>query len=162
MCSRALVNKHMYSENLYIASDHGGYKLKKRLIRYIENELKLMIEDMGPHEYDETDDYPDYAFPLAQKVIAKKTRGILLCKNGIGVCIDANKIDGIRAGIGYNIDVAESMMVDDNTNILCLAAKHLTQDHAMAVVKTWLESEFSHQERHERRLKKIEELEKNN
>lgn len=152
----------MYQGNLYIASDHGGYQLKKRLIRYIENELQRDIEDMGPHEYDETDDYPDYALPLAQKVVAEKARGILICKNGIGVCIDANKVDGIRAGIGYNVDVAESMVADDNSNVLCLAANYLSEDHAMAVVKKWLESEFNNAERHERRLKKIVAFEKIN
>lgn len=152
----------MYQGNLYIASDHGGYKLKKRLVRYIENELKREVTDMGPHEYNEDDDYPDYALPLAQKVVDDSARGILICKNGIGVCIDANKVDGIRAGIGYSVDVAESMMADDNTNVLCLAAQHLSEDHAMAVVKKWLESKFSNAERHERRLKKIEELEQHN
>ena len=141
--------------NLSIASDHGGHKLKKRLVRYIENELKLKVEDMGPDEYDETDDYPDYVVPLAKKVSEEGGRGIVICRNGIGVCIVTNKVQHIRCGIGYNIDAAESMMKDDNTNILALAADHLTEDHAMAVVKKWLETEFSGEERHVRRLAKV-------
>jgi len=156
-----IVNRllNMYSGHLSIASDHGGYQLKKRLIRYIENELNLEITDMGPHEYEETDDYPDYVVPLAEKVSKEGGRGIVICRNGVGVCIAANKVAGIRCGIGYNIDAAESMMKDDNTNILSLAADHLSEDHAMAVVKKWLETEFSGEERHVRRLSKVSALE---
>lgn len=149
----------MFSGSLSIASDHGGYQLKKRLIRYIENELNLDVIDMGPNEYEETDDYPDYVVPLTKKVSIEGGRGIVICRNGVGVCIAANKVDGIRCGIGYNIDAAESMMKDDNTNVLSLAADHLSEDHAMAVVKKWLETEFSGAERHVRRLKKVEQLE---
>lgn len=150
----------MYSGQLYIASDHGGYQLKKRLVSYLENDLNIKVEDMGPHEYVETDDYPDYATPLAEKVTETKSRGILICKNGVGVCINANKISGVRAGIGYNIDSAETMMKDDNTNVLCLASKLSSDEHAMAIVKRWLETEFSNEKRHIRRLGKVEELEK--
>lgn len=150
----------METKKLYIASDHGGHKLKKRLLRYIENQLKLTIFDLGPEKYDETDDYPDYAIPLAEKVAKEDAKGILICKNGIGVCMAANKVKGIRAGIGYSTMAAETMMEDDNTNILCLAAKGLSEDHAMAVTKTWLETKFGGEERHIRRLQKIAALEK--
>lgn len=150
----------MYKDQLFIASDHGGYQLKKRLIRFIKNELKLKVEDMGPKKYVETDDYPDYAIPLAKKVMKTKGRGIVICRNGVGVNIAANKIKGIRAGIGYNIAAAESMMNDDNTNIIALASDHVSQDHAMAIVKRWLESEFSGAARHKRRLGKIQKLER--
>ncbi|MBT4153787.1 MAG: RpiB/LacA/LacB family sugar-phosphate isomerase [Candidatus Magasanikbacteria bacterium] len=152
----------MTTQQLFIASDHGGYQLKKRLIRYIENELKLSITDMGPKEYDETDDYPDYVIPLTKKVLETKGRGIVICKNGIGVCIDANKVAGIRCGIGYNLMAAETMMKDDNTNVLALAAKTLSDDHAMAVTEKWLETKFSEAKRHERRLKKIAAIECDN
>ncbi len=150
----------MYQGKLFIGSDHGGYQLKKRIIRYLENELKLEIEDLGPFEYIETDDYPDYAIPLAQKVAETNGRGILICKNGVGVCIAANKVNGVRAGIGYNLSAAETMVLDDNTNVLCLAAKLGSEDHHLAMVKKWLETEFSGDERHIRRLGKVAELEK--
>ncbi|MFH1286732.1 MAG: RpiB/LacA/LacB family sugar-phosphate isomerase [Candidatus Magasanikbacteria bacterium] len=149
----------METKKLYIASDHGGHKLKKRLVRYIENHLKLNISDLGPKEYNETDDYPDYAIPLAEKVAKENAKGILICKNGIGVCMAANKVKGIRAGIGYSTMAAETMVKDDNTNILCLAAKGLSEDHAMTVTKTWLETEFGGEERHVRRLEKLASLE---
>lgn len=147
---------------LYIASDHGGYKLKKRIIRYLENELKTKVEDLGPFEFNKTDDYPDYASKLAKKVLENgDNKGIAICRNGIGVCVTANKFKGIRAGIGYNIAVAKSMRNDDNANILCLAADHLSEEHAMAIVKKWLEIPFDNAERYVRRLKKIEEIENN-
>lgn len=145
---------------LYIASDHGGYHLKKRLVRYLENELHVEVTDLGPTEYAEDDDYPDFAIPLAEKVAKNpKDTGILICKNGVGVCMAANKVKGIRAGLGYNLMAAETMRTDDNTNVLCLAAKLGSEEHAMAIVKTWLATNFSEEERHVRRLKKVAELE---
>lgn len=146
----------MYQGNLYIASDHGGYQLKKRLIRYIENELELNINDLGPFEYVDDDDYPDYVLPLTEEVLKNDGRGIVICKNGVGVNMAANKVKGIRCGQAYNLMAAESMMTDDNTNVVSLAAKGLSDDHAMAIVKKWLETEFTNEERHIRRLKKIE------
>lgn len=150
----------MYKGKLFIASDHGGYQLKKRLIRYVENELELKIEDLGPYEHVEDDDYPDYVIPLARKVVETEGRGIVICKNGVGVSMAVNKIAGVRCGIGYNLAVAESMMKDDNTNILALASHLSSEEHDMAIVKKWLESEFSGAERHIRRLGKVSELEK--
>jgi len=150
----------MYSKKLYIASDHGGYQLKKRLIRYVENELNLKIEDLGPYEHIEDDDYPDYVIQLAHKVVEENVRGIVICKNGVGVSMAVNKVAGIRCGIGYNIAVAESMMNDDNTNILALASHLSSDEHAMAIVKKWLETEFGGDERYVRRLEKVAELEK--
>ena len=145
---------------IYIASDHGGYALKKRLIRYMENELGLKPEDMGPHTYEETDDYPDFAIPLAKKVVETDGRGILICRNGIGVCVAANKVKGIKAGIGYNISVAESMRKHDNANIICFGSDNISEDFSLVVLKRWLETDFSNEERHVRRLKKVEALEK--
>lgn len=150
----------MYAGSLFIASDHAGYQLKKRLVRYMGKELGLAVEDLGPNEYNETDDYPDYIFPLAKKVAKTNGRGIVICKNGIGVSVAANKVNGIRAGIGYNLMAAESMMEDDNTNILALASKGVSEDFAMAIVKKWLETKFGGAKRHKRRLEKIEQYEK--
>lgn len=151
----------MYSGPLFIASDHGGYQLKKRLVRYLENELERPVTDLGPAEHVDGDDYPDYAFPLAEKVIATNGRGILICRNGIGVCIAANKVHGIRAGIAYNLKAAQTMMTDDNTNVMCLAAELSTDEHAMAITKRWLSTDFSNEERHIRRLKKETDYEAN-
>lgn len=151
----------MYKGPLFIASDHGGYALKNRLVRYLENELNLKVKDLGPKEYIEDDDYPGFADAVSKKVIEENGRGILICKNGIGMCIAANKTSGIRAGIGYNLMAAETMMQDDNTNILCLASKLGSEEHAMAILRKWLETDFSEEERHKRRLEAVHKIEKN-
>lgn len=150
----------MYNGPLYIAADHGGHKLKKRLIRFIENELKLEVEDLGAHEYDDQDDFPDFIIPAAQKAVENNGRAIMICGSGIGACIAANKVKGMRAALSYNIEVAELSRKHNNANGLCLAGRVLTEDHAMAVVKRWLETDDFLGGKYERRNEKIEELEK--
>ena len=145
---------------LYITSDHGGYQLKKRLVRYCQNELEIEIEDMGPLEHDELDDFPDFVIPTAQKAVETNGQAIFICGSGIGACISANKVKGMYAGLGYNIEVAGLMREHNNTNGLCLAGRVLTEDHAMAIVKKWLETEFSGIEKYQRRNDKIINLEK--
>lgn len=149
----------MYSGPLYIASDHAGYQLKKRLVRYLENELNVKVEDMGPAEYDKEDDFPDYAIPTTKKAVDEDARAILICGSGIGVCIASNKVEGARSALAYNIEAAESARQHNNSNILCLAAKHLSEDHAMAVVKKWLETDFL-DGKYQRRNEKIDDFEK--
>jgi ribose 5-phosphate isomerase B len=144
---------------LFIASDHAGYQLKRRLKRFLKNEMKIKVEDLGPKKYVEDDDYPDYVVPLAKKAKKKGNRGIVICGNGIGACMAVNKVKGVRAGIGYNTYAAETMVQDDNTNVLCLAARVISDDHAMSITRKWLETEFSGAERHVRRLKKVTALE---
>ena len=148
-----------YSGPIFIASDHGGFQLKNHLLEYFAKELKLLFTDLGPTKLEDGDDYPDYVFPLAKKVVETNGRGILICKKGIGVCMAANKVPGIRAGISYNLMAAESMRHDDDTNIMCLAAYLSTNDHAVAMVKKWLTTDFGNDERYVRRLEKIKNYE---
>ncbi len=152
----------MYQNPLYIASDHAGYRLKKRLVRYLENELKLGFEDLGPTEHDPEDDFPDYIIPAAKKAVETNGRAIMICGSGIGACIAANKIDGMYAAFGYNIDAAESSIKHNNANGLCLAGRVISEDHAMAIVKKWLETEDSEflGGKYDRRNEKIRNLEK--
>ncbi|MSU75244.1 MAG: RpiB/LacA/LacB family sugar-phosphate isomerase [Candidatus Magasanikbacteria bacterium] len=146
---------------LYIAADHGGYQLKKYLIRYLKTQLKVTAKDLGAKSHDPKDDYPDFAVDLARQVVKNKTnQGILLCRNGIGVCITANKIKGIRAALGFNIEATEWARRDDHVNILCLPAEYLSNEHAAAIVKKFLETPDDMDERFTRRLKKIAAVEK--
>lgn len=146
---------------IYIASDHAGFQLKKVLVTYISKVLKLPIEDLGPETYNENDDYPDFAEPVAKKVVKNTSDfGILICGFGHGVCITANKFPKIRAALVSSIESAEFARKDDNANILCLAGKILSDEHARAIVKTFLETPFSGDERHVRRIAKITSLEK--
>lgn len=146
---------------LYIAADHAGHKLKKYLVAYLKKNLKQEADDLGAAAYVESDDFPDYALTLAKKVVNnKKNLGILLCGSGQGMCIAANKIAGIRAALGYSIEAAERSRKEDDANVLCLASRVLSTEHAAAIVKAFLESTFDGLERRVRRLKKIAELEK--
>lgn len=146
---------------IYIASDHRGYQLKKELFDFVKTKLEKEIIDLGPDKYDEDDDYVDFAIPLAQKVAEdKKSFGILICGTGHGMCIAANKINGARAIVGYSISGAEFGRQDNNANILCLAGRVLSKDHAEAIVKKFLETNFKSEERFVRRLEKISRLEK--
>ncbi|MBI2037421.1 MAG: RpiB/LacA/LacB family sugar-phosphate isomerase [Candidatus Magasanikbacteria bacterium] len=146
---------------LYIASDHAGFQLKKELIKYIQSELNQEITDLGPEILIETDDFPDYAVPLAKTVAQnKESFGILICGSGHGTCIAANKIKGAYAILGYNIRATELGRKDNNANILCLGARLLpSADFAKAIVKKFLDTKFDGDERFKRRNKKIEELE---
>lgn len=144
---------------LYIASDHAGYALKEYLVKFVQETLKMDIKDMGPEKYDKTDDFPDYVKPLTTKLLLDKQNfGILICGSGQGVCMAANRIKGVRAALSYSIDSAESARKEDDANILCLAGKVLSQEHAGAIVKKFLETKFDDQEKRTRRIKKIDEM----
>jgi len=146
---------------IYIASDHAGYHLKKDLVDFIAKKMSLELEDLGPGQYDEKDDFVDFAVILAKKVVADTgSKGILLCNSGHGMCIAANKINGVRAIVGYSISGAELGRQDNDANILCLAARALSKDHAEAITKKFLETNFKEEERYLRRIEKISNLEK--
>lgn len=145
---------------IYIASDHAGFQLKKYLTRYLKAQLKRGFEDLGPAEYNKDDDFPDFSAKVAKKVAGKKEAlGILICGSGQGVCITANKFKGIRAILGYSIEAAELARKHDHANVLCLAGRVLSNEHAIAIVKTFLETEPKPDERYVRRIEKIKKIE---
>lgn len=146
---------------LYIASDHAGFNLKKYLLEYLKEKLHKEVVDLGSDKYNETDDYPDYAFKLAKEVINDKNNiGILICGSGHGMCIAANKVEGIRAALGYSTSGAESARKEDDANVMCLAGRVLSNDYAGAIVKKFLETKFNGLDRMNRRIEKISQLEK--
>ncbi len=146
---------------VYITADHGGHQLKKRLVRFLENDLKLKFTDLGAKEYDELDDFPDYTIPAAEKTVKTNGRLIAICGSGNGVCLAANKVKGIRAIVGYNIEAAILSRQHNDSNCLCLAGRVLTEEHAMAIVKKWLETEEFLGGKYQRRNEKITKYEKN-
>lgn len=146
---------------IYITSDHAGFQLKKELLEIIKNKLEKEITDLGPAKYDEADDFVDYAELAAKKISAEKDSfGILICGSGHGMCMAANKIKGIRAIVGYSIQGAELGRQHNDANVLCLAGRILSKDHAEAIVKKFLETGFKNEERYLRRNEKIAKLEK--
>lgn len=146
---------------IYIASDHAGYHLKKDLLVFLKTKLEKETVDLGPDSYDEKDDFVDFAAPLAEKVAKEPgSFGILICGSGHGMCIAANKIKGARAIVGYSILGAELGRQHNDANIICLAGRTISKDHAEAIVKKFLETAFKAEDRFVRRNEKISELEK--
>lgn len=138
---------------IYIASDHAGFKLKNIILNKLKEITK--ITDMGPYELIPTDDYPDYVKPLVEKVLSDtNSLGILICRNGVGVCMAANKYKGVRAGLSWNYKHAVSSKNDDNTNILCLPADYIQDEDAIKTVVAWIETPFGNKEKYIRRIEK--------
>ncbi|TSC55697.1 MAG: ribose 5-phosphate isomerase B [Parcubacteria group bacterium Gr01-1014_18] len=147
---------------IFLGSDHAGFRLKESLKPYLQ-ELGVAFMDLGNHSYDPTDDYPDYGYRVAQHVMQSNDpvdRGLLFCGNAEGICIVANKVGGIRAAIGYNEYAARTTRTDDDSNILCLPGRVLTAEEARKIILVWLQTPFSGETRHVRRLDKIKQIEK--
>lgn len=142
---------------LFIAADHGGYSLKEELKKYLIGE-GYEIVDLGNEELDLADDYPDFAKKLAQAVLEnEEAGGILVCGSGQGMCIAANRFEGIRAALVWNEFTARDAADHLNANVICLGGRVTDEDTAKKLAKIWLETEFEEDERHMRRLRKIEE-----
>ncbi|MBU0573922.1 MAG: ribose 5-phosphate isomerase B [Candidatus Margulisiibacteriota bacterium] len=141
-----------------IASDHAGFWLKEIIKKYLDRK-KIEYKDFGAYS-EESIDYPDTAAPAARAVAAGEfDRGILICGSGVGVCIVANKVKGIRAVQAYDTYVAKQSREHGNCNVLCLAGRKLSKAKGTRIVDVWLKTDFSFDERHQRRLKKIEDME---
>lgn len=146
---------------IYLGADHAGFALKESVKRHLES-AGVEVEDLGAHRLEPGDDYPVYAARVAN-VVRENPRavGILFCGSAEGICIAANKFDGIRAGIGFSIGAAKSLRCDDHGNILCLPGAIGVQDDVMAIVDTFLNTQLSTESRHERRVEEIGRIETN-
>ena len=141
---------------IYIASDHGGYNLKNELIQYFQQN-NIEYEDLGPSELVQDDDYNEYALKLVERVRYNEgSSGILLCRNGVGVSMLANKFKGIRAALSFAPKHAASSRNDDHTNVLALPADYIDAQTAIATVKAWLETPYSQEDRYTRRVNKVD------
>ena len=142
-----------------IAADHEGFKLKC-LLRDRLRQGPMTIIDFGDAEFDPDDDYPDFIAPMARAVASHEIdRGIALCGSGIGACIAANKIKGIRAGIVHDMYSARQGVEDDDINVICIGARLVGFALSEELIKTFLATTFSDKPRHRRRLAKITKLE---
>lgn len=143
---------------IYLGADHRGFELKNQLKAWLE-EAGHTVTDMGAQEYDQNDDYPDYAFAVAEKV-QESGLGIVICGTGAGIAVAANKVPGVRAALIHDSALARATRNDDDINVLALGSDFIDFGKSKAVVKTWFETKFEGAERHKRRLKKIEEYER--
>lgn len=145
---------------LGIAADHGGFELKERLAEELR-ELGHEVVDFGAREYAPKDDYPDYIVPLARAVAQGEVeRGVAICGSGVGACVAANKVAGVRAALVTEVFSAHQGVEDDDMNIMCLGGRVTCYALAWDLVQTFLKARFKGGERFQRRLDKVARLER--
>ena len=143
-----------------IAADHGGFELKNTTKIFLENK-GYEVQDYGAYELVSTDDYPDFIIPLARAVADKLVdRGIAICGSGVGACIAANKITGVRACLINDHFSAHQGVEDDDMNLICFGGRITGPEATKEYIQAFLESIFSGAERHIRRVEKVRALEK--
>ena len=141
---------------LLIGSDHGGWEIKEMLLKYLRKK-GINIQDVGPLKLDPVDDYPDYAAKLASKISrGEADSGILICRSGIGMSINANRFRYVRAALSITPSAAALSRSHNNSNILVTGGNSLSDQDIISIVETWLDTPFSNDERHARRIQKIE------
>jgi ribose 5-phosphate isomerase B len=143
---------------IYIAADHAGFEMKNKIVEYVTS-LGYSVEDMGALMYDSQDDYPDFIAPLAEKVaLDTDSRGIIFGGSGQGEAIVANRVSGIRAVVYYGgtLDIPRLAREHNNANILSVGARFVSLEEIQQVVQIFLETEFTGEERHVRRITKID------
>lgn len=154
---------------IFIGTDHAGYVLKEKLVYCLKLQGHEVV-DKGAYEYNEGDDYPDFVVPVAREISndPDKAKGIILGSTGQGEAIAANRFPHVRAVVYYGktkpvVDNESDIIIrsreHNNTNILSLGARYLTEESMMSAVNLWLNTSFNFDERHVRRLKKIDEIE---
>jgi len=147
-----------FMNRIGIAADHGGFELKEYLRKRLI-ETGYEVSDFGNTEMNADDDYPDYIVPLAKAIQNGSVfRGISICGSGVGACIIANKIPGVRACLIHEKFSARQGVEDDDMNMICLGGRVIDHQLAWTLTTTFLSSKFSGLERHIRRLEKVKKL----
>ena len=138
-----------------IASDHGGFDLKELVIRHLK-EKGMEVKDLGCYDKSSCD-YPTYGKAVANAVAdGSCEKGIVICTTGIGISITANKVKGVRAALCHNEDCAKMTRLHNDSNVIAMGAKYVEPELAKKMVDIFLETDFSGEERHQRRVDKIE------
>ncbi|MBK8465117.1 MAG: ribose 5-phosphate isomerase B [Chloracidobacterium sp.] len=141
-----------------LAADHAGFEEKENLKKILD-EIGVAYKDMGTYSCDSVD-YPDYARKVGEAVVdGQYDRGVLLCGSGTGMAIAANKVPGVRAAVAWNEDIAKLSRQHNDANVLSIPARFISQDEMQKIVKAWFSADFEGG-RHERRVEKIEQIEK--
>jgi len=141
-----------------IGADHAGLEIKERIKKYLDKK-GIRYEDLGADSLNKDDDYPDYAVKVARRVAKEKdSKGILVCGTGEGMVIAANKVKGIRAAAPYDSYTAELSRRHNDANILALRGRSFSFRKIRKIINIWLETEFSGEEKHKRRIEKIDRI----
>lgn len=147
-------------QKIFLGADHAGYGLKEEVKKYLLDQ-GFDVVDKGAGKFDKKDDYPDFIFPVAKEVAKNKgSMGIIFGASGQGEAIAANRIKGVRAALYYgnNLEIVKLSRTHNDANILSLGARFLDKKEAMEAVKLWLDTDFSSEERHIRRIKKLDKI----
>lgn len=141
-----------------LAADHAGFELKEKIAGYLEAK-GFEVMDLGTHDQEPVD-YPDFARAIGVVLQEEKAeRGILVCGSGVGACVAANKMPHVRAGLCHDTYSAHQGVEHDDINVLCLGARIIGEELAKELVMAFLSAQFTGEERHVRRLAKIQEME---
>ena len=143
---------------IFLGTDHAGFELKEEVKKYLLKNGYEVI-DKGAHSFDKNDDYPDFIKPIAKEVTKNKnSKGIIFGASGQGEAIAANRVKGARAALYYggNTEIITLSRTHNDANILSLGARFVSKDEAIKLIKLWLGTDFSSEERHIRRIKKID------
>lgn len=145
---------------VFIGADHNGFEMKRVLAEALTR-AGYTVVDEGDQELQPEDDYPQFAERVVMAMKAAddpEPRGILICGSGQGMCMAANRFRGIRASLVWSHEEAVASRNDDGSNVLCLAARYLSEDDAVSLAKLWLTTPFAAAPRFKRRIKELDEL----
>lgn len=145
---------------VYIGADHNGFEMKRQLAEFLRSK-GYDVADEGDAKLDPADDFPQFAARTITAIKASDDadpRGILICGSGQGMCMAANRYRGIRASLCWDMDEARASRNDDDSNVLCLPARFISNDEAESIVSVWLETPFAGASRFKRRIKQMDEL----
>ena len=144
---------------IVLGADHAGYPLKTILLMFLKSEGHEVL-DLGTHSADPVD-YPDYARMIGEAVQqGRAERGVIVCGSGVGACVAANKLLGIRAALCHETYTAHQGVEHDDINVLCLGGRVVGPALAQDILRAWLAARFTKEERHQRRLDKVKALER--
>ncbi len=148
---------------LFLGTDHRGFELKEKIKSWLQAQ-GIVFKDIGAHQLEPSDDYPDFGAKVAEVVTKdpETHRGIVICGSGAGICVAANKFKGVRAALAFTAEMARSMRNDDDMNVLCLASDFTDEKTAIEIVEVFLNTPFGDAERYKRRVEKINKLESRN
>jgi len=144
-----------------VGADHAGFELKGDIVKWLESEGH-QVNDIGAHELDPDDDYPDFAVAVAGSVLkGDSQRGIVICGSGVGACITANKVKGIRACLCHDTYSARQGVEHDNMNVVCIGGHVIGIELTKVVLESFLNANFLPEPRFQRRLDKLNQVEQN-
>jgi ribose 5-phosphate isomerase B len=143
---------------IYIGADHRGFELKGKICKWLFSR-GYEFEDLGAYEYDPGDDYVDFAEMVSRKVAATSGRGILMCGSGVGVSVAANKVKGVRCGLGFEADQVHAARKDDDINVLAVASDNTSAEKAFSLVEQFLTTTYVQSDKHSRRIEKVSRME---